>query len=217
MYLYKRSKYKNVNFDLCDHWVIYDPLRSEKTVIAVDRIKTVLSCSHIDKFSGNFRKIYRASPYGRRRVKSLTRSHIIISSCISLILSTFLLAKLLFLSKIRTENLNTVIRNTIGPLKRNNSYSSYQIATLLLFLIILANISLLNPGPQRFKGLNCFFQNVQGFVTLNSIHKQDSDLNITKLIEFQTHIFENSPDIILLNETWLKPTISDIEIIQKLP
>ena len=37
-----------MNFDLCDHWVIYDPLRSEKTVTAVDRIKTVLSCSHID-------------------------------------------------------------------------------------------------------------------------------------------------------------------------
>ena len=39
-----------MNFDLCDHWVIYDydPLRSEKTVIAVDRIKTVLSYSHID-------------------------------------------------------------------------------------------------------------------------------------------------------------------------
>ena len=37
-----------MNFDLCDHWVIYDPLRSEKTVIAVDRIKTVLSYSRID-------------------------------------------------------------------------------------------------------------------------------------------------------------------------
>ena len=115
---------------------------------------------------GNFRHYLRFP-----LLKSLTRSHIIISSCISLILSTFLFAKLLFLSKIRTENLNMVFRNTIGPLKSNNSYSSYQIATLLLFLIILANISLLNPGPQRFEGLNCFFQNVQGFVTLNSIHK----------------------------------------------
>ena len=37
-----------MNFDLFYHWVIYDPLRSEKTVIAVDRIKTVLSYSHID-------------------------------------------------------------------------------------------------------------------------------------------------------------------------
>ena len=72
---------------------------------------------------------------------------------------------------------------------------------------------MLNPGPQQFEGLNCFFQNVQGFVTLNSIHKGHPHLNITKLIEFQTHIFANSPDIILLNETWLKPTISDIEII----
>ena len=37
-----------MNFDLCDHWVIYDPLRSEKTVIAIDRINTVLSYGHID-------------------------------------------------------------------------------------------------------------------------------------------------------------------------
>ena len=48
LYLINRSKYIKVNFDLCDHWVIYDPLRFEKTVIAVVRIKTVLSCSHID-------------------------------------------------------------------------------------------------------------------------------------------------------------------------
>ena len=124
-----------------------------------------------------------------------------------------MVAKLLFLPKVRTEHLNIIFRNTIGPLKPNNSYNFYQIATLLLFLIILANISLLNPGPQQFEGLNCFFHNVQGFVTLNSIHKEHPDLNITKLIEFQTDIFENSPDIILLNETGLKPTISDIEII----
>ena len=37
-----------MNFDLCDLRVIYDPLRSEKTVIAVDRIEMVLSYSHID-------------------------------------------------------------------------------------------------------------------------------------------------------------------------
>ena len=88
----------------------------------------------------------------------------------------------------------------------------YLIATLFLFLVVVSNMSLLNPGPEH-DGLSCFFQNVQGFVTLNSIHKQHPDLNITKLIEFQTHIFENSPDIILLNETWLKPTINDSEII----
>ena len=157
---------------------------------------------------GCFGHLFRFPP-----VKSLTRSHIIIYSCISLTYSTILVAKLLFLPKVRTENLKIIFRNTIGPLKPNNSYSFYQIATLLLFLIILANISLLNPGPQQFEGLNCFFQNVQGFVTLNSIHKQHPDLNITKLIEFQTHIFENSPYIMLLNETWLKPTISDTEII----
>ena len=80
----------------------------------------------------------------------------------------------------------------------------YSIASLLLFLIILANVSLLNPGPEKLQALNCFFfQNVQGFVTLNSISKPFPDLCITKILEFQAYVFENAPDIIILNETWL--------------
>ena len=86
---------------------------------------------------GSFGHLFRFPP-----VKSLTCSRIIIYSCISLTYSTILVAKLLFLPKVRTEHLNIIFRNTIGPLKPNNSYSFYQIATLLLFLTILANISL---------------------------------------------------------------------------
>ena len=81
-----------------------------------------------------------------------------------------------------------------------------------MILIILANVSLLNLGPEKLEALNCFFQNVQGFVTLNSISKPFPDLCITKILEFQAHVFENAPDIIILNETWLKPSISTIEI-----
>ena len=55
--------------------------------------------------------------------------------------------------------------------------------------------------------LNCYFQNVQGFITLNSIGKDYPDLNITKLLEFQSYVFQNFPDVILLNETWLKTTV----------
>ena len=83
----------------------------------------------------------------------------------------------------------------------------------MLFLIILANLSLLNPGPEKLQALNCFFQNVQGFVTLNSISKPFPDLCITKILEFQAYVFENAPDIIILNEIWLKPSISNIEIL----
>ena len=87
------------------------------------------------------------------------------------------------------------------------------IASLLLFLIVVSNISLLNPGPTKDQHLNCYFHNVQGFVTLNSVGKPYPDLNITKLLEFQAYIFQNTPDIVILNETWLKSCINDKEII----
>ena len=32
-------------------------------------------------------------------------------------------------------------------------------------------------------------------------------------MEFQAYVFENAPDIIILNETWLKPSISTTEIL----
>ena len=87
------------------------------------------------------------------------------------------------------------------------------IASLLLFLIVVSNISLLNPGPIQDQHLNCYFHNVQGFVTLNSVGKPYPNLNITKLLEFQACIFQNTPDIVILNETWLKSCINDKEII----
>ena len=33
----------------------------------------------------------------------------------------------------------------------------YHIATLFLFLVVVSNMSLLNPGPERLEGLSCFF------------------------------------------------------------
>lgn len=103
---------------------------------------------------------------------------------------------------------------TLSKLYSNESrHLLYNIATLLLFLIVLSNMSLLNPGPERSTGLNCFFQNVQGFVTLNSISKPSPDLNLTKIMEFQVYVYEKAPDIIILNETWLKPSINSKELL----
>ena len=39
------------------------------------------------------------------------------------------------------------------------------------------------------------------------------DLNQTKISELQTHLFETSPDVVIFNETWLKPTIKSSEIL----
>ena len=85
--------------------------------------------------------------------------------------------------------------------------------TSLVFLIVIANMSLLNPGPQTIQGLNCFFHNIHGLVTYNTLGLTSPDLNITKILELQAYIFENKLDIIILNEAWLKPAIKSEEII----
>ena len=68
----------------------------------------------------------------------------------------------------------------------------YKIATIFLFLVVVSNMSLLNPGPECQERLSCFFHNVQGFINLNSIAKQSPDLNITKVMEFQAYVFEKN-------------------------
>ena len=65
----------------------------------------------------------------------------------------------------------------------------FELVTLTLFLIIISNTSLLNPGP-KIHGLTCFFQNVQGLITFSSLGKSFPEINKTKITEFQSHIFE---------------------------
>ena len=69
--------------------------------------------------------------------------------------------------------------------------------TSLVFLIVISNMSLLNPGPQTIQELNCFFHNIHGLVTYNTLGLTSPDLNITKILELQAYIFENKPDIII--------------------
>ena len=38
-----------------------------------------------------------------------------------------------------------------------------------IFLIMISNMSSLNPGPQAIQGLNCFFHNFHGLVTYNTL------------------------------------------------
>ena len=87
-----------------------------------------------------------------------------------------------------------------------------QLLSITLILIIISNTSLLNPGP-KIHGLTCFFQNIQGLITFSSLGKSFPEINKAKITEFQSYKYETSPDIIILNETWLKPSIKDEEIL----
>ena len=81
---------------------------------------------------------------------------------------------------------------------------------LNIFLIIICNPSILNPGPESF---SVFFNNVQGFINTRDLSSDSPPLNMTKIHELHGYIYSKKPDVIILNETWLKRCFLDNEII----
>ena len=81
---------------------------------------------------------------------------------------------------------------------------------LLNFLLIGLTIpNIINPGP--INTANVLYHNVRGFVDLKG-DKSSLKLYNTKVKEFHGHIFSQKPDIVILNETWLKDPILNSEI-----
>ena len=83
---------------------------------------------------------------------------------------------------------------------------------LNILLVVISNMSLLNPGPSC-PNLSVFYQNVQGLVNPRTLDHAHPSLNITKVLELQSYIDKHKFDLIILNETWLKSSIHDAEII----
>ena len=77
-------------------------------------------------------------------------------------------------------------------------------------LIVISNTSILNPGPTNT--VSVFYQNIQGLIPFSNLADNSPNLDVTKVAELQCSINLNKPDIIILNETWLKSSILDTEI-----
>ena len=84
------------------------------------------------------------------------------------------------------------------------------ILTLNFLLIAICNPSMLNPGPGS---LNVCYQNIQGLIPFSQLGEAHPTLNVTKILELNAFITKSQPDVVLLNETWLKKSIKDHEII----
>ena len=83
---------------------------------------------------------------------------------------------------------------------------------ILNFLLIgVCNPSMLNPGPGHIK---VCYQNIQGLIPFSQLGDAHPKLNVTKVLELNTFISQAHPDIVMLNETWLKKSIKDHEVIQ---
>ena len=87
------------------------------------------------------------------------------------------------------------------------------VSLLKLHLITRYNPRILNPGPpSKQKFLNVYYQNVQGLIPFTYLADNHPKFDETKLCEFHSYIYKTIPDIIILNETWLKPTIQSCAI-----
>ena len=81
---------------------------------------------------------------------------------------------------------------------------------IIKILIVISNTSILNPGPTNT--VSVFYQNIQGLIPFSNLADNCPNLDVTKVAELQCSINLNKPDIIILNETWLKSSILDTEI-----
>lgn len=76
--------------------------------------------------------------------------------------------------------------------------------SLGVMLIIIANSSIINPGPRK---LSIVYNNVHGLINMKDLKSKSPPLNMTKVHEINGYIFAKKPDIVILNETWLKKPI----------
>ena len=69
-----------------------------------------------------------------------------------------------------------------------------------------------NPGPNTKKELSVYYQNVQSLIPFGYLGNEHPVFNDVKIFELHHYVETHSPDIVILNETWLKESILDSEI-----
>ena len=94
------------------------------------------------------------------------------------------------------------------------SHCLYYITSINLIFIVLATPSIVNPGPNpQARPLTIFYNNVRGLIDIRDLKSKEPKLNMTKLYELHGHIFTTKPDVTILNETWLKKSILDTQVL----
>ena len=114
----------------------------------------------------------------------------------------------------QNKSSTTPLRFVFGKFRKRFSryfcFTSLWCFLLNFLLITIINPNLLNPGP---KELLVYYQNVQGLIPFSALADSHPNLNINKVLELQAHLNINKPDVVVLNETWLKKSILDSEIL----
>ena len=69
---------------------------------------------------------------------------------------------------------------------------------------------MLNPGPHNLK---VYYQNVRGLIPFSELNNPQPKLDMNKIYEINTYVEKNKPEIVMLNETWLKRSVNNREVI----
>ena len=89
----------------------------------------------------------------------------------------------------------------------------YYITIINLILIVITTPSIVNPGPlPRLKVAYC---NAQGFIMMSTMKGNQPIFQTNKLLDFQSYIHLENPDIVIVNETWLNEHINSNEIVDE--
>ena len=109
--------------------------------------------------------------------------------------------------------------NVTKFLSHSTTYCLFWLSLFQFIFIFICNPSICNPGPDspykhKFSStLSVFYQNIQGLLPFGNLAENHPVLDNNKLFELHTYIYNHSPYIIILNETWLKASILDSEIL----
>ena len=94
----------------------------------------------------------------------------------------------------------------------------FYVTLLNLILIVLTTPSIVNPGPYHTSNptnLKVVYCNAQGFIMMSSIRGNQPILQTNKLLDFQSFIHTEKPDIVIVNETWLNEHINSNELVNE--
>ena len=115
-----------------------------------------------------------------------------------------------YLNKYGTLSWQKLTNTKMTLIAKIGACVGYWLAFINLMLIVICQPSIVNPGPATF--ISGAYQNVRGFVPFSGLGDDVLPLDTTKLLEFQSYIFDKKPGIVILNETWLTDDHMDNEI-----
>ena len=109
------------------------------------------------------------------------------------------------------SNTISFIMSFIACSKLILSNMCYYIVSINLFLIVISNCSMLNPGPD----IKVSYCNAQGLILGTSMRGNSPIFQTNKILHLQSYLHFNSPDILILNETWLNEHVHTNEIVEE--